>query len=215
MEKNSSTSEPVPVNSSSQPLNAYIPVVLNIGGDLDTITKDWTLDEISKNRRIVMFNRSWSGCTITTTFSPIALEDARNSICISCIFWEAKHDYFVTSFDIIYLLEQLVAVTFTKEEKGRIRRNLEKFRPVTVSNAKPDPAFFELIMEFPSPRPRSNDKDIKVFLWKSLVHALKKVISKYVCIICLPYYEVFYTDHRSSQRAHRQLFCLQSRLTLA
>lgn len=136
-----------------------------------------------------MFKRSQSGCTITTTFSPIALDERPlNSICISCIFWEDKSEYFVTSVDTIYLLEQLVAGRFTVEEKNRIRRNLEGFRPVTVSKTEPESeAFFKLIMEFPSPKPRSIEKNIKVFEWKILVHALKKVVGKYVCIIRLAF----------------------------
>jgi len=109
-----------------------------------------------------------------------------NSICISCIFWEDKNECFVTSVDTIYLLEQLVAARFTVEEKNRIRRNLEGFRPLTVSKAKPDSEeFFKLIMGFPSPKPRNIEKDVKVFPWKILVHALKKIIGKYVCMIRL------------------------------
>jgi hypothetical protein len=150
------------------------------------------VDEWSANRRIVMFKRSQSGCTITATFSPVTVDERPpNSICISCIFWEDKNECFVTSVDTIYLLEQLVAARFTVEEKNRIRRNLEGFRPLTVSKAKPDSEeFFKLIMGFPSPKPRNIEKDVKVFPWKILVHALKKIIGKYVCIIRLLYYSI-------------------------
>ena len=104
-----------------------------------------------------------------------------NSICISCIWWESKNEYYVTSVDTIYLLESLVAVRFTVEEKNRIRRNLEGFRPMTVSKGKSDSEeFFKLIMGFPNPKPRNIEKDVKVFPWKILSHALKKIISKYV-----------------------------------
>jgi hypothetical protein len=34
------------------------------------------------------------------------------------------------------VLEQLIAVRFTVEEKNRIRRNLEEFKPDTVSKSK-------------------------------------------------------------------------------
>jgi hypothetical protein len=78
-------------------------------------------------------------------------------------------------------LEQLVNVRFTVEEKNRIRRNLEGFRPLTVSKAKADSEdFFKIIMGFPNPKPRNIEKDVKVFPWKILSHALKKIISKYV-----------------------------------
>ena len=34
-------------------------------------------------------------------------------------------------------------------------------------------------MGFPNPKPRNIEKDVKVFPWKILAHALKKIISKY------------------------------------
>jgi hypothetical protein len=177
---------PAVAQQSGQPFNPYQlyphKAVLKLQGDLDSMTENWTVDEWSASRRIVMFKRSQSGCTITGTFNPVTVEERPpNSICISCIFWEAKNECFVTSVDTIYLLEQLVAARFTVEEKNRIRRNLEGFRPLTVSKAKPDSEeFFKLIMGFPSPKPRNIEKDVKVFPWKILVHALKKIIGKYV-----------------------------------
>lgn len=88
---------------------------------------------------------------------------------------------YVTSVDAIYLLEALVGTRFTVEEKNRIRRNLEGFRPITVSKAKPGSEdFFKLIMNFPNPKPRNIEKDVKVFPWEILGPALKKIIGKYV-----------------------------------
>jgi hypothetical protein len=192
----SPSTTPAGAQQAGQPFNPYTlyphKAVLKIVGDLDSMTEGWTVDEWSANRRIVMFKRSQSGCTITATFSPVTVDERPpNSICISCIFWEDKNECFVTSVDTIYLLEQLVAARFTVEEKNRIRRNLEGFRPLTVSKAKPDSEeFFKLIMGFPSPKPRNIEKDVKVFPWKILVHALKKIIGKYVCIIRLLYYSI-------------------------
>lgn len=156
--------------------------VLKINGDLDTMVEDWTENECEVKRRLVQFWRSQSNNTITTSFKPVAAEDRQpNSTCISCIWWEAKQECFVTSVDTIYLLESLVALRFTVEEKNRIRRNLEGFRPMTVSKGKSDSEdFFKLIMGFPSPKPRNIEKDVKVFPWKILTHALKKIIGKYV-----------------------------------
>jgi hypothetical protein len=173
--------------SSSQPFNPYsmyqTKAVLKIDGDLDKMSDEWTEEEIDAKRRLVEFKRSQQGSTITTTFAPVTPE-ARpaRSICVSCIWWEDKDECFITSVDTIYLLEQLVNVRFTVEEKNRIRRNLEGFRPLTVSKAKPDSEeFFKTIMGFPNPKPRNIEKDVKVFPWKILAHALKKIISKYVC----------------------------------
>lgn len=174
-------------SSSTQPFNPYSmyqsKAILKIDGDLDKMSSDWTADELDAKRRLVEFKRSQHGSTITTSFAPVTSEArAARSICVSCIWWEEKDEHFITSVDTIYLLEQLVNVRFTVEEKNRIRRNLEGFRPLTVSKAKQDSEeFFKVIMGFPSPKPRNIEKDVKVFPWKILSHALKKIISKYVC----------------------------------
>ena len=155
---------------------------LKLDGDLDTMTRDWTPEEWETRRRLVQFRRSQSGSIITTTFEPVwAAARAPNSICVSCIWWEEKQECYATSVDTIHLLEALVGVRFTVEEKNRIRRNLEGFRPMTISKGKTDSeSFFKLIMGFPNPKPRNIEKDVKVFPWRILTHALKKIISKYV-----------------------------------
>ena len=155
--------------------------MLKIEGDLNSMTDKWTDEEWDVRRRLVQFRRSQSGSVISASFEPVTLEDRiPNSICVSCIWWEEKEDCYVTSVDTISLLESLVAVRFTVEEKNRIRRNLEGFRPATVSKTKADSEeFFKLIMGFPNPKPRNIEKDVKVFPWRILATALKKIISKY------------------------------------
>ena len=156
--------------------------VLKLEGNLDGMVDNWTDDEMAAKRRLVEFQRSQTGGTVTASFKPVTPEQrAPNSICISCILWEDKEECYVTSVDTIYLLESLVAVRFTVEEKNRIRRNLEGFRPLTVSKMRADSKdFFDLIMKFPNPKPRNIEKDVKVFPWKILSHALKKIVGKYV-----------------------------------
>ncbi|KAL4741507.1 hypothetical protein BDV11DRAFT_63014 [Aspergillus similis] len=155
--------------------------VLKLNGDLNTMTHNWTREEQVAQRRLVQFTRMQSGSTIHADFKPVSPEErAPNSICISCIYWDGKDECFITSVDTIYLLESLVGVRFTVEEKNRIRRNLEGFRPLTVSKSKADSEeFFKVIMGFPAPKPRNIEKDVKVFPWKILGHALKKIIGKY------------------------------------
>ncbi|KAI9770906.1 MAG: hypothetical protein M1840_002610 [Geoglossum simile] len=181
----SPASTPAGAAKVGQPFNPYAmyphKAVLKINGELDALAENWTLEEWEAKRRIVQFWRHQSGSAIHTNFSPVTpSERPPNSICISCIWWEEKKECYVTSVDTIYLLESLVAVRFTVEEKNRIRRNLEGFRPLTVSKAKSDSEdFFKLIMAFPNPKPRNIEKDVKVFPWKILAHALKKIIGKY------------------------------------
>ena len=157
--------------------------VLKINGKLESMAENWTQEEWSNRRRIVMFRRSQTGSTLNASFRAVPVnERPPNSICISCIWWAEKGECFVTSVDTIYLLEQLVMgpTRFSVEEKNRIRRNLEGFHPLTVSKGKAESEeFFKLIMAFPNPKPRNIEKDVKVFPWKILESALKKIIGKY------------------------------------
>lgn len=162
--------------------------VLKLRGNLNSMTEGWTPEEWTAKRRLVQFWRSQNKSTINAEFAPVKPEDRQpNSICISCIWWEERQECFATSVDTIYLLEQLVALRFTVEEKNRIRRNLEGFKPLTVAKGKPDSEeFFKVIMGFPNPKPRNIEKDVKVFEWKILAGALKKIMSKYVSHLCVP-----------------------------
>lgn len=155
---------------------------IDIQGDLQAMCDGWTEEELRAKRRLVEFQRSQEGSVITTSFRPVTIEERTpNSPCISCIWWEEHNRYYVTSVDTIQLLESLVGVRFTVEEKNRIRRNLEGYKPMTISKQKEDcEDFFRLIMGFPNPKPRNIEKDVKVFLWSSLETALKKIIGKYV-----------------------------------
>ncbi|KAJ5042095.1 uncharacterized protein L3040_004653 [Drepanopeziza brunnea f. sp. 'multigermtubi'] len=157
---------------------------LEIHGNLDDMTTGWSDDEWESRRRLVHFRQAQSGSTITVTFTPVTPEDRPQSTptsgTISCIYWEEKNECFVTSVDTICLLEKLLNSQFSVEEKNRIRRNLEGFHPMTVSKGKADSEeFFKVIMAFPAPKPRNIEKDVKVFHWKDLSDALKKIIGKY------------------------------------
>ncbi len=182
----SSVVTPASVLHPGQTFNPYAmyphKAVLKIQGNLDAVAEDWTPEEWSVKRKIVRFHRTQNGSTINTSFQIISAHEVPpQCICVSCIWWEEKQECFVTSVDTIHLLESLVAVRFTVEEKNRIRRNLEGFKPLTVSKARPDSEeFFKIIMGFPNPKPRNIEKDVKVFPWKILSLALKKIIGKYV-----------------------------------
>jgi len=168
---------------------------LKMDGNLDAMAENWTDEECLAKRRIVQFDRRQSGSIIHATFAPVMPETrSPNSICVSCIWWEEKSEAYVTSVDTIHLLESLVGSRFCVEEKNRIRRNLEGFRPLTVSKARSESdSFFKTIMAFPNPKPRNIEKDVKVFPWKILSPALKKIIGKYVCYLCAC--SAYHTNH--------------------
>ncbi|KAI8976205.1 hypothetical protein BDB01DRAFT_853256 [Pilobolus umbonatus] len=157
---------------------------LKLMDDLDTMSKNWSNEEWNNHRRLVQFWREQNGNEIQCRFAPISQTERMSTnngqIVVSCIYWAERNDCFITSVDCIHLLESILAIRFSVEEKNRVRRNLEGFRPLTVSKCKSDSAeFFKLIMSFPNPKPRNIEKDVKVFPWKTLPYALKKIVTKY------------------------------------
>ncbi|KAI1813221.1 hypothetical protein GGS20DRAFT_492308 [Poronia punctata] len=175
-------------SSSGGGLNPYAlystKAILKINGDLESMANNWTPEECENGRRLVLFSKKQQGSTLSVNFKPVSVsERPPNSICISCIYWAEKRECFLTSVDTISLLERMIHTPpekFDVEEKNRIRRNLEGLKPITVSKAKPESEeFFKVIMGFPNPKPRNIEKDIKVFPWKKLGPALKKIIAKY------------------------------------
>ncbi|TYJ52151.1 hypothetical protein B9479_007248 [Cryptococcus floricola] len=173
-----------PLNAANTPyVSTGQKAILNVTGDLTGVAKGWNSEEWSARRRLVQFWRRQEGTTIHAQFQVVAQAEwasIQSSIVVSCMFWEEKNACFISSVDIIYLLEALVGTHFTVEEKNRIRRNLEGFKPITVDKSKPDTAkFFKQIMNLPNPRPRNIEKNVKVYAWDCLEVALQKIISKY------------------------------------
>ncbi|KAI9487409.1 MAG: hypothetical protein EXX96DRAFT_553108 [Benjaminiella poitrasii] len=157
---------------------------LHIETDLRAMTEDWTETETRERRRLVRFHRRQEDNEISCRCERYEIPathgrvELKTMIVVSCIEWNGTH--YITSVDCIYLLQHLLGVSFTVEEKNRIRRNLEGFQPKTVSKMKPESAeFFKLIMSYPDPKPRNIEKDLKVFRWVDLHDALKKIITKY------------------------------------
>ncbi|KAG1135555.1 hypothetical protein G6F37_012731 [Rhizopus arrhizus] len=148
---------------------------------MDAIMQNWNANEWTSCRRLVQFWRQREKNEIKCTFQPIQTEQIKRAKTriVSCILWAEKNDYFITSVDLIGLVEYLLDIDLNIEEKNRIRRNLEGFRPLTVSKSKLDSThFFKLIMSYSDPKPRNMEKDLKVFAWRSLPFALKKIVAK-------------------------------------
>ncbi|KAI6038487.1 hypothetical protein EDC04DRAFT_1965835 [Pisolithus marmoratus] len=162
--------------------------VLDILTPLETLCYNWDEAELQAGRRLVRFRRVQDRNSLLVSAEPVSqAEYDPNDIVVSCIYREATNTFCVTSVDIIHLLQRLVDAEFEVDEKNRIRRNLEGLRPITVSKSRPGfEFFFQRIMDFPDPKPRKIEKDLKVFDWKLLPQALEKIISKYVVDVCLP-----------------------------
>src|SRR5579871_3846304 len=141
-------------------------------GDLTT----WTPEELADNRRIVRFHKAERGDVIILDSGPLAAEDYKEDmINILCIRWapappnEIQHrlagQCVFTSVDIIGLMERIVDYSFMVQEKNRIRRNLEGFKPETVRKEGSSGRFFNQVMNYVQPKARNIEKDIKVFMW--------------------------------------------------
>jgi hypothetical protein len=122
--------------------------------------------------------------TLQISFHPIDHDEYKEEfdeqfVVISCIWRKDISDACYTSVDMIRLVEYIVQAELSSEEKSRIRRNLEFLHPTTVSKAGME-GLFQTIMQFPSPKPRTIEKDIKIFQWDTLVAGLNKVLDKYV-----------------------------------
>lgn len=170
------------LGESTESLYAQTPI-LELLTPLSSICTGWTPTEAQAGRRLVRFSKVQDGRRLIVSCEPIRQDEyCENDSVISCIYREETDTCFVTSVDVIYLLERLTNGEFPVEEKNRIRRNLEGLRPTTVSKHKPGFGdFFQRIMEFPDPKPRNIEKDLKVFDWNLLGQALEKILSKYVC----------------------------------
>lgn len=171
---------------------------LKIHNDLMDATRNWTPAEWAMRRRILKFWRQPNAQQIDCGFDILDEElyrsqrmqhhgtgeednyNPKDNLVVSCIYWQERNDYYITSVDCIQLIEGLIGVEFTVEEKNRIRRNLEALRPLTAAKTRPESVeFFKLIMGFPAPKPRNIEKDVKVFQWSTLGPAIKKIIGKY------------------------------------
>ena len=179
-------------------------VHLRLESDLEALGRSdrWTEDQLRLSRRVVYFSRRQDGANISLKFWVAKPDEVggggsnrpSSAMPLSCILWPRKNQCYVTSVDTIALLEFIMAQKFPTEEKNRIRRNLEHFKPVTVK--KPIPGggpgsggsedtneLFTTIMGFSAPKPRNIEKDIKVFRWKDLKSALLKITGKYVSLL--------------------------------
>ncbi|TFY79719.1 hypothetical protein EWM64_g4291 [Hericium alpestre] len=157
------------------------PASLEFVTPLEDMGLNFTQEECRTGRRLVQFSRRQEGNKLVVSCQPLESSKYNDRLMvISCIYRPSDGGCFVTSVDIISLLQHFVQDNFSVEEKNRIRRNLEGFKPTTISKTRASSEdFFQQIMDFPPPKPRNIEKDVKVFPWAVLSAALDKIISKY------------------------------------
>ncbi|KAI9183177.1 hypothetical protein H9P43_004094 [Blastocladiella emersonii ATCC 22665] len=163
---------------------------LDFATGLGAVLEGWTPEEQARTKRriVCLFpDRRRGEGRIAVRWTVVAAADfdhaanaAGDLVTLSCIYWERMDDFYVTSVDFILAMERLLGVVFKVEEKNRIRRNMETFRPVTVTKARADSSdFFRTVMQFGDPKPRNIEKDIKVFKWSVLQDAMDKILHKW------------------------------------
>jgi hypothetical protein len=159
-------------------------VILEYLNSLVEVGLGLTEEERQLGRRLVQFDCALEGNRLRISCMPIRQDDYHEddrTITISCIYQASTNKTYFTSVDVIQLLQHLADDRFRVEEKNRIRRNLEGFHPTTISKTRANlESFFIQIMDFPAPKPRNIEKDVKVFAWEALGPAIDKIMSKYV-----------------------------------
>ncbi|KAJ3038578.1 hypothetical protein HDV00_000509 [Rhizophlyctis rosea] len=145
----------------------------------------WTPRELETQRRLVIVNPHMEDKAQRYSFTP-AREGTvgQGKIVVSCILWKRGGGVagcYVTGFDIFRIIEGLLQRTFDISERNALRRNFENLHPITVYKHKGGEMsdFYNLIMDFPDPKPRSISKDLKVFGWDMLPVALNKILARY------------------------------------
>lgn len=160
------------------------PIQLHVNPSVNYVMSGWNDEELVAGRRLVYLNvarESHANFHIEAeSIRPDSYIPNDGRLVISCVKWEEESKFVVTSVDVILVLEHLVGVQFSIEEKSRIRRNLQFLKPSTITRFNNESKrLFNSLMAMDNPRPRNIEKDLKVFEWNELFVAVKKVLSKY------------------------------------
>ena len=167
--------------------------------NVNDMTLNWSELELQGGRRLVQFWRKQEGNTIVIQHKVIPQQEyVEGNLVVSCLWWPERKEHFLTSVDAITLAEFLLETSFTVPAKNRARRNIAVLNPITLPKVKNDRArtvnekMFVRVMGYPQPKPRTIEKNIKVYRWRDLSSCLEKIIQKYVRVFPYPL-----TRHRS------------------
>ncbi|KAA8646709.1 uncharacterized protein ATNIH1004_005384 [Aspergillus tanneri] len=170
---------------STNPPTPQIPTssILYISSTLMDMVFNWTRKEIGYRRRIVHFVRHPQSRHLVdiNLFLPLHRRPGVDLLCVSCIYWPGSGDCFITSSDILRLLQWLLQTPmFLRLEKCRIRRNLDRFQPHLISKSNPESfEFARMVRGFRNPRVVTVQKDMKVFPWRILPSAITSILQKH------------------------------------
>ncbi|KAF5863911.1 hypothetical protein ETB97_009018 [Aspergillus alliaceus] len=156
--------------------------IVRDGCAISKMTQGWAKEEITQLRRIVRFYCYYrdTNCIRVGILPVSGHQETASSMCVSCIYWHSRGDYFITSVDIIRLLQYLLQRSIPPAERSRIRQNLKTIRSRVVSRHEQETSqLAETIEAFEYPKAIGAPKAIKIFHWKDLEFALTRICKNY------------------------------------
>ena len=156
--------------------------ILYLNFAMTELSYTFTLEELTQRRRIIyFFRRPESRELIEASVSSTShIRQGICSMCVSCIYWPGKEDMYITSSDMVDLLEWLVQAPMTHLQRCRTRRSLDSFQPILISKSDPKSfQFARMIRGFRNPKALALRKDSKVFPWRVLQSAITTILRRY------------------------------------
>lgn len=167
----------------------------------------WNHYESSDKRRIVRITRVQDGCHVKAVFSILGsakehpIPDAQdNFVEVSCLECETDQEFYITSVEVVKIVELLIGCEGTnsesrRRERGRIRSNLVPFwsrKPISskkmgeVNSPDSRAQLAQRIMAYQIRKPRGFDKEVRIMKWSKLAPALARAMKSYYVRIPKP-----------------------------
>ncbi|KAB8228037.1 uncharacterized protein BDW43DRAFT_316244 [Aspergillus alliaceus] len=157
------------------------PDLLGEGCTITKMAMSWTEEEIAERRRIVRFLSLDRGIDhIHISMLPVPVyQDMPESVYVSCIFWPALDECFITSADIIHLLQFLLRRNISHPEWSQALRSLARFRPQLITKSQRKLPICSNGSGLKDLRALAIRKDAKIFRWGDLELVIITILNKY------------------------------------
>jgi hypothetical protein len=157
----------------------------------------WTAAERTVKRRLIAFHCISTEETFTGSFSAVAIghfaDAPPDSKVVSCILIPdliSGQKCIITSYDLINLVDWMIHSPnwFDVNERNRVRRNLELFKPQTLRKNGAFDGFniFDQVTGYLYPKPWNIQKDFKVFDWAQIETIMVDIVKRYHIITDRP-----------------------------